>query len=153
MKAKDIHSNTPRNIRNNFIKNNTFNYDSFALENKNNDTYGETFFRLKKDIKWISIKLRMRSENIPYFQSTIFWGISLKKMDIPRNIPLYLVLMKWNYYKLAGIPGVAWEWNFLKYYHLPQLRALGCPAVTPWQKKPTLEPKVPTCQISKWSVL
>ena len=42
---------------------------------------------------------RMCSENIPDIQTTVFWGISLKKMDIPKNIPLYLVLMKWNQYK------------------------------------------------------
>ena len=34
MKTKDIPSNIPRNICNNFLQNNTFNYDSFALENK-----------------------------------------------------------------------------------------------------------------------
>ena len=43
--------------------------------------------------------LRICSENIPDTQSTIFWGMSLRKMDVPRNIPLYFVLMKWNYYK------------------------------------------------------
>ena len=34
MITKDIPGNIPRNIHNNFLKNNTFNYDSFALENK-----------------------------------------------------------------------------------------------------------------------
>ena len=38
MITKDIPSNIPRNIPrnicNDFLKNNTFNYDSFALENK-----------------------------------------------------------------------------------------------------------------------
>ena len=34
MITKDIPSNIPRNIRNNFLKNDTFNHDSFASENK-----------------------------------------------------------------------------------------------------------------------
>ena len=67
------------NIRNNFLKNNAFNYDSFALKKQNDDTYGETFFKLKKNIQWIHQTFRMCSENIPDFQSIIFWGISLKK--------------------------------------------------------------------------
>ena len=33
---------------------------------------------------------KMCSENILDFQYTIFWGISLKKLDIPRNIALYI---------------------------------------------------------------
>ena len=33
-KIEDIPGDIPRNIRNNFLKNNNFNYDSFALENK-----------------------------------------------------------------------------------------------------------------------
>ena len=33
-KIEDIHRNIPRNIRNTFLKNNTFSNDSFALENK-----------------------------------------------------------------------------------------------------------------------
>ena len=37
---------------------------------------------------------RMCSENIPDFQSTIWGGDIPQKMDIPRNIPLYLVRMK-----------------------------------------------------------
>ena len=61
----DIPSNIPRsiprkmlrNICNSFPKNNTFNYDSFASKKQNDNTYEETFFKLKKDIQWISIKL------------------------------------------------------------------------------------------------
>ena len=76
MITKDILSNIPRNIprniRNNFLKNNTFNYDSFALENKTMIHTGKHSLNSRQTF-------RMCSENIPDFQSTIFWGISLKK--------------------------------------------------------------------------
>ena len=95
MITKDI----PRNIRNNFLKNNTFNYNSFALENKTmihmgkysfnsrriSNGYPSNFWNVFRKYSWLSIYHFLR--DIP------------KKLDVPRNIPLFLVRMKWNYYK------------------------------------------------------
>ena len=77
----------PRNIRNNFLKNNTFNYDSFALENRT--LYTQKGYP-RKSIKLLEcVQKIFLTFNLPFFE-----GYPSKKNDILRNIPLYLVLMK-----------------------------------------------------------
>ena len=94
----NIPRNIPRNIRNNYLKNNTFNCDSFALENKTMIHMGKHSLNSRR----ISIKLLECVQKIflifsqPFFEG---YPSKKKKKDIPRNILLYLVLMKWNYYK------------------------------------------------------
>ena len=95
MITKDIPSNIPRNIprniSNNFPKNNTFNYDSFPLENKTMIHMGKHSLNSRR----ISIRLLECVQKIfLIFSQPFFEGYPSKKMDIPRNIPLYLVLLK-----------------------------------------------------------
>ena len=78
MIAKDILSNIPRNIprniHNNFFKEWYIQLWFFCFRKQNNDTYGETSFKLKMDIQWISIELLecvqkiFLTFNLPFFE-------------------------------------------------------------------------------------
>ena len=94
-RAKDIPSSIPRNILKNFLKNNTFSCDYFALENKMMIHRGKHSLNSRR----ISIKRLECVQKIFLIFSQPFLKDIPKQMNIPRNIPLYLVFMNWNYYE------------------------------------------------------